>query len=282
MDSLSGIFPSNVIVEILACLPARSLVRCRCVSKSWRSLLSEPYFVTKWLNRSGTSLLVVPLKWENRDECSLVFENVSIGKENLRLPLGNIWFSLSVVGSSSDGALICLTGLSYVSHRSSNQTVILWSPFTGKVKALGYEDYIYCHHRPYCSESLIQGYNSGCCSHYDVHGFGYEPNARDYKVVRITYSGGVGRRAEYPLTPRRVEVYSLRRDAWTSLSIPDFTWTIRGNSRAFVNGSAHWLAGPTEDAPYDSIVAFSMEEESFGEVIKLPQMEDLSQFSLNP
>ncbi|KAI6681445.1 hypothetical protein NL676_035326 [Syzygium grande] len=282
MASLSGIFPFKVMVEILACLPARSLVRFRCVSKSWRSLLSEPCFVKKWLNCSGTSLLVVPLEWENRDKCSLVFENVSIGKENLRLPLGNRWFSLSVVGSSGDGDLICLTGLSYISHRESKQTVILWRPFTGEVKALDNEGYIYCHHRPLCSESLIQGYNSGCCSHYNVHGFGYEPNAQDYKVVRITYSGGVARRAISPLRPWHIEVYSLGRDAWTSLSMPDFTWTIRGNSRAFVNGSAHWLTAPTEDTPYNSIAAFGMEKESFGEVIELPQLENLSEFSLNP
>ncbi|KAI6678173.1 hypothetical protein NL676_038969 [Syzygium grande] len=73
----------------------------------------------------------------------------------------------------------------------------------------------------------------------------------------------------------------LHRDTWTSLSIPNFTWTIRGNSRAILNGSAHWLAAPTEDVPYDSIMAFGMEEESFGEVIELPQLENLSQFSLN-
>ncbi|XP_030467329.1 F-box protein At3g07870-like [Syzygium oleosum] len=282
MDSLSGIFPSNVIVEILACLPARPLVRCRCVSKSWRSLLSEPYFVTKWLNRGGTSLLVVPLEWENRDKCSLVFESVSIGKENLTLPLRNRLFSLSVVGSSGDSALICLTGLSYVRRSASKLAVILWNPFTGEVKALGNEGFIYCHHRPLCSESLIQGYSSGCCNQYHVHGFGYEPNARDYKVVRITYSRGIARPGDSLIRPWHVEVYSLRKDTWTSLGRTFFKRMIRGNSRAFVNGSVHWLTSPTEDAPYDSIVAFGMEEESFGEVIELPRLESLSQFSLNP
>ncbi|KAI6678359.1 hypothetical protein NL676_039155 [Syzygium grande] len=54
-------------------------------------------------------------------------------------------------------------------------------------------------------------YNSGCCSHHDVHGVGYEPNARNYEVVRINYSGGVRRRADCPLRPWNVEVYSPRR-----------------------------------------------------------------------
>ncbi|XP_030467295.1 F-box protein At3g07870-like [Syzygium oleosum] len=282
MESLSGIIPSNVMVEILACLPARSLIRFRCVSKSWRSLLSEPFFVTMWLNRSGTSLLVVPLEWENRDQCSLVFENVSIGMKNLNLPVGDKWISVSVIGSSRDGSLICLTGLSYTRRRASKQAIILWSPFTGEVKALGNKGCVHCHRWPVCTESLIQGYNSACCNQYLVHGFGYELNARDYKVVRITYSRGVVREDDSPIRPWLVEVYSLRSDTWKSLGRPSFTWTVRGNSRAFVNGSAHWLAAPTADAPYNSIVAFDMKEEAFGEVIELPRLENLLQFSLNP
>ncbi|KAL3745390.1 hypothetical protein ACJRO7_014489 [Eucalyptus globulus] len=282
MASLSGIFPSNVVVEILAFLPARSLVRFRCVSKSWRSLLSEPYFVTKWLNRSGTSLLVVPLEYENHNQCSLVFENTSVGKKNLNLPLGDKWFSISVIGSSSDGALICLSGLSYKHRRASKQVVILWSPSTGEVKVLPNRGCVHCHRWPVCTQSLIQGYNSACCSQYLVHGFGYEPNARDYKVVRITYSRGGVREADSPIRPSLVEVYSLGRNRWKSLGRPNFTWTVRGNSRAFVNGAAHWLAGPTVEAPYNSIVAFDMKEEKFGEVIELPQSENLTQFSLNP
>ncbi|KAL3745388.1 hypothetical protein ACJRO7_014487 [Eucalyptus globulus] len=281
MASLSSIFPCNVVIEILAYLPARSLARFRCVSKSWRSLLSEKYFLTMWLNRSGTSLLVVPLEWDIRDKCSLVFENVSIGRENLRLPVGNDWVSLSVVGSSSDGALICLTGLSFVRRNASKLAVILWSPFTGEVKTLSHHDYIYCHERPLCSESQAQGYSSGCCVRYHVHGFGYAPNARDYKIVRITYSRGVARRAVASIRPSNVEVYSLGRDKWTSLGRPNFTRTIRGNSRAFINGAAHWLAAPREDAPYNSIVAFGMEEESFKQVMRLPRKRNISQYSLH-
>ncbi|KAF8034332.1 hypothetical protein BT93_C0586 [Corymbia citriodora subsp. variegata] len=282
MESLSGTIPSNIMVEILACLPARSLARFRCVAKSWRSLLSEPYFLTMWMNRTGTSLLVVPLEFENRDQCSLVFENVTFGKKTLTLPLEEIWFSNSVIGSSGDGALVCLTGLSYTRHRASKQAVILWSPFTGEVNVLGNKGCVHCRRWPVCTESLIQGYNSACCHQYLVHGFGYEPSAGEYKVVRITYSHGIGRQADTPIQPWLVEVYSLGSDTWKNLGRPDFTWTVRGNSRAFVNGAMHWLASPTVDAPYNSIAAFDMREEAFREVMELPRSEDLSQFSLNP
>ncbi|XP_030467297.1 putative F-box protein At3g16210 [Syzygium oleosum] len=251
---LSGILPSDVMVKILACLPARSLVRFRCVSKLWRSLFSEPYFVAMRMKCSGTTLLVVPLQWGNREQCSLVFENVSIGMKNLKLPFGNRWFSLSMVGLSSDGALICLTGLLYARHRESKQAIILWSLFMGEIKVLGNEGGVQSRRWPVCTKSLVQGYNSACCNQYLVHGFKYEPNAQDYKVGRITYLHGDAR-----------EAYSLIRP-----------W------HAFVNGSAHWLAAPAAAVPNDSIVAFNMKEESFGEVIELPQSANLSQFSLNP
>ncbi|KAI6681453.1 hypothetical protein NL676_035334 [Syzygium grande] len=282
MELLSDILPSSVMVKILACLPARSLVRFRCVSKSWHSLLSDPYFVKMWMNRSGTSLLVVPLEWKNRDQCSLVFENVSIGKKNMELPFGKRWFSLSVVGSSDDGALICLTGLSYERHHESKQAVILWRPFTGEFKALGNEGGVHCRRWPVCTESLVQGNNLACCHQYLVHGFGYEPNALDYKIMRITYSDGGVRQAYSLVRPWHVEVYSLGKGTWKSLGRPNFTWMVRGNSRAFVNGSLHWLAAPAAEAPYDSIVAFNMREESFGEVIELPQLANLWHFSLKP
>ncbi|CAN6344587.1 unnamed protein product [Urochloa humidicola] len=34
--------PDDLIVEILARLPAGSLCQCKCVSRSWRSLISDP------------------------------------------------------------------------------------------------------------------------------------------------------------------------------------------------------------------------------------------------
>ncbi|KAF8034684.1 hypothetical protein BT93_C0871 [Corymbia citriodora subsp. variegata] len=279
MASLSGIFPCDVVVEILARLPARSVIQFRRVSKSWRSLLSGQYFATMWLNRSGSSLLVLPLEWDNRDECSLVFENVTIGRRHLMLPVSNQWLSLSLVGSSGDGSLICLAGLSYVRQGTSKVSIILWKPFRDEVRFLSQHGYIYCNHRSLCSESQLLGYSSGCCNQYQVHGFGYVPNAQDYKIVRITYSRGGA--AAAPIRPWHIEVYSLGQNKWTSHGRPSFTWMIRGNSRAYVNGAAHWLAAPTEEALYDSIVAFGLEEESFRRVFPLPRTGYLSQFSLH-
>ncbi|CAD6268223.1 unnamed protein product [Miscanthus lutarioriparius] len=38
----AAVLPDELIVEILARLPAKSLCRCKCVSRAWRTLISDP------------------------------------------------------------------------------------------------------------------------------------------------------------------------------------------------------------------------------------------------
>ncbi|KAG5574050.1 hypothetical protein H5410_063816 [Solanum commersonii] len=53
VDGAMGIhFDEEIITEILNRLPVWSLIRFKCVLKSWMELISEPYFVMKHLNHS--------------------------------------------------------------------------------------------------------------------------------------------------------------------------------------------------------------------------------------
>ncbi|CAI9117931.1 OLC1v1019423C1 [Oldenlandia corymbosa var. corymbosa] len=47
------IFPDELIIEILTWLPAKTLVKFRCVSKSWRALISTPNFIKAHLGNSS-------------------------------------------------------------------------------------------------------------------------------------------------------------------------------------------------------------------------------------
>ncbi|CAI9117937.1 OLC1v1019429C2 [Oldenlandia corymbosa var. corymbosa] len=47
------IFPDELIIEILTWLPAKTLVKFRCVSKSWRALISTPKFIKAHLRNSS-------------------------------------------------------------------------------------------------------------------------------------------------------------------------------------------------------------------------------------
>uniref|UniRef100_A0A7C9EHW6 F-box domain-containing protein n=1 Tax=Opuntia streptacantha TaxID=393608 RepID=A0A7C9EHW6_OPUST len=51
MQSYSNL-PEEIIIDVLSRLPAKSVGRCRCVSKPWRALLSRPKFIRAHLDRS--------------------------------------------------------------------------------------------------------------------------------------------------------------------------------------------------------------------------------------
>ncbi|XBI88227.1 hypothetical protein VPH35_026213 [Triticum aestivum] len=46
-----GVFPLKVLCDILPRLPAMTVLRFRCVSTSWRSLISHPGFVDAYRRR---------------------------------------------------------------------------------------------------------------------------------------------------------------------------------------------------------------------------------------
>ncbi|WVY90914.1 hypothetical protein V8G54_036428 [Vigna mungo] len=50
--SSAEILPNEVIAEILSWLPAKTLIRFRCVSKTWNSLIINSYFVKLHHKRS--------------------------------------------------------------------------------------------------------------------------------------------------------------------------------------------------------------------------------------
>lgn len=43
--------PDEIIADVLSRLPVKSLMRFRCVCKSWRTLISNPQFIKMHLNR---------------------------------------------------------------------------------------------------------------------------------------------------------------------------------------------------------------------------------------
>ncbi|XP_014502889.1 F-box/kelch-repeat protein At3g23880-like [Vigna radiata var. radiata] len=53
-------FPDDLIIEILSWLPLKSVMRFKCVSKSWNSLIIDPYFVK--LHRKRSIILQMELR----------------------------------------------------------------------------------------------------------------------------------------------------------------------------------------------------------------------------
>ncbi|GMN61603.1 hypothetical protein TIFTF001_030694 [Ficus carica] len=150
--------------EILARLDAKSVSRCKCVSKSWLSLIRSPSFMNRHHKQQVPRTLLRQeglfsvRNSENFDQISAhVFSPLVI--ENIvwrRYPL-----DLALVGSQN--GVLCLFDERY-------HAVYLWNPAIKKLKKL--------------PPSPIS-YTNSAVFHF-IYGFGYEPTTNDFKVVAVT------------------------------------------------------------------------------------------------
>ncbi|KAL3721390.1 hypothetical protein ACJRO7_033821 [Eucalyptus globulus] len=180
--------PHDVAIHILKRLPVRSLLRFRCVCRSWRSTIDDPRFVALHLSHSALDacnwhLVCDPLQ----DMCSL------LPNASLTLPS-----NYDFVGSCN--GLICVTRSFII---GSDPTMYLWNLFTRKHKAIP---------RPAPENPILRGY-AACIS----LGFGFDAGSNDYKIVRILFCPANCRR--FGRTKCSAKIYSLK--------IPGEVWSVR-------------------------------------------------------
>ncbi|XP_028774124.1 F-box/kelch-repeat protein At3g06240-like [Neltuma alba] len=264
---LSANLPEDLMTEIMARLPVKSLLRFKCVAKSWHALITDPSFINKHLEQSYTisknrcfKLMFQSNPYtppsismlSNREEPRLVqdFEFPFSEKDlNLR------WIS---VCGQCDG-IFCLRLYLYRSSRSNDdeqRRLILWNPATKEVKVIPASQH----------QSKIKGAFDA------VFGFGFDPITKDYKIVG------------FPNRPQEqsaaVEVYNLSTNSWRTIDVvaPSFEfYSSSYMNRSYLNGAHHWLAN--DDYNIDKlIVSFEYSKEVFG-IIQLPPGANLSRFS---
>ncbi|KAI3682320.1 hypothetical protein L1987_82220 [Smallanthus sonchifolius] len=108
--------PDDIICNIIARLPAKPLLRFRCVSRYWDRKLREPNFM-KLRSRKG---IILPL----RDSFKLIDDTSNLIVERCH-PYDMYPFKLTVIGSFN--GVVLLAWLEYL---------ILYNPFTGVSKLL--------------------------------------------------------------------------------------------------------------------------------------------------
>ena len=231
--------PQELIIEILARLPVKSLVRFLCVSKEWYALITDSDFIKLHLkssietNRDRTLIL-------NEDEFSpplRYFSAVQFSKDNqfgktfeIYKPLQN-W----VISDYCDG-LVCL-------HRGYEKLeVAIWNPLVRKYRKLPIEPI----EEPSCFSSCIR---------FSHLAFGHDPRSDDYKVLRVT---------EFYMTDSmefEVKVYSMRSNSWKKI---DEQWPnkeICCQKLLALNGDVYWLAADRVVQDLESILAFNFATE---------------------
>jgi F-box interacting protein len=232
--------PEDLVTEILVRLPIVSLLRFKCVSKSWYALITHQNFITKHLqhNNSNRNILL-----KMRDKITKDYVVSTLSYETLQLSriqpappsvFGIDWVSISIVGSCN--GLVCL-------HDQLEKLTVIWNPATKETKVV--------------LKSNLPRYPSVI----DCIGFGCDAKTNDYNIINLLspYDEPDSIRSEKMI---QSEVYSLSADSWKQGDSPlcGTIDTCICGLNTYINGMASWEARVDD---WEGVLSFDMREEVF-------------------
>ncbi|KAL4600144.1 hypothetical protein ACB092_11G177000 [Castanea dentata] len=233
---MSSYLPEEVVVNILSHLPPKSLLRFRCVSKTWLALIGTPDFVSK--NLINNSILNAKSQQHPHPPFLLVKAREKFNSPSPFLGLG--------IASSCNG-ILCL-------HDHIQGDVYLWNP-TSSLRLRLLPRPIY---RPHTKSFL---YGAG-------YGFGFDYMADDFKVVRFLDTLNTSFMADTDFVDVKLEVYnSLGPGLGKQLDTPFdsnmfYNFALYVRTKVYDNGFFYWWANPNK--VYDErIVSFDCRNEVF-------------------
>ncbi|XP_044500203.1 F-box/kelch-repeat protein At3g23880-like [Mangifera indica] len=288
-------FPDDIIQQILLKLPTKSLLRFKCVCKSWRDLISTHEFAIKHLTETSErfrrfgvfeseklregriSLYSLAAQTSSRAE-EAEEETICLplrGKDCYLAPAANEYiinrFIYTRVLGSCNGIL--LIRLENVEESSGHpRTFLLWNPTIREFKMI-----------PPCY------FKSSLCSL--VSGLGYNSSIDNYKVVVVFSERNSDLAYGY--------VYNLKTNSWKRLEnfyfpykntrqvnnfgnlflsdetclgyLPEETgYLLEETGTTIVNGAPHWVTLSSSRGGVNKIIYFDLEEEKFKEFLSPP------------
>ncbi|GLT99144.1 hypothetical protein SLE2022_166080 [Rubroshorea leprosula] len=246
----------DLISEILFLLPVKSLLRFRSVSKSWCSLLSDPYFVKSHLEcfKSDFNLVFELVKynqWPFHKELRLQgMDSLNFLPHVYDYPFHKTHDNVVLRGSCN--GLICFTNSEY-------------NIVVGNMLINDYHVREVPSDREFLNGEKIRV----------TYGFGYDSIHDDYKVVRILSRSPQDSSC---CNMYEVLVYSLRYDRWSEIGIGNTlapSVTLYGGldppNGVFLCTALHWLAESRlqDGRRYYFILSFDLSAEYF-HTIPLP------------
>ncbi|XP_017240078.1 probable F-box protein At5g47300 [Daucus carota subsp. sativus] len=192
--------------EILPRIPAKYILRCRLVCKSWNSVFSTPAFVNSHLtyqlhNNSEENDRIIVKRYGFNEEVDILSLTDSIRVPKVPCAIDTLFGSINglIAMASTRGKKFCL-----------------WNPALGQVKLFDFPP--------------LDGHYAG--------GFCWDHVHNDYKVLMFCHS--ISSRL------RQICIYSTNSATWASLGIPQnlvlpgfMRWTSPGPS-TIVNGTPYW------------------------------------------
>ncbi|XVF75494.1 hypothetical protein PTKIN_Ptkin13bG0192000 [Pterospermum kingtungense] len=198
-------WPADMLPEILLKLPVKSIIRFKCVSKTWCILFKNPTFVSQHfsLSKKKKYLLVDYYDANNEKKHTLhlfVYETL--------VPYHDLSHHLpSHLTDSDTGLTFCVDNGLFCLLNPNDSRLTLWNPATRKSRIL-----------PECNNQNFPPILHGCVNiSLRNLGFGLDPLSNDYKVIYIrSFFDRESKRSR-----RHYAVYRMRTDSWRVLEEED-------------------------------------------------------------
>ncbi|XP_075099436.1 F-box/kelch-repeat protein At3g23880-like [Nicotiana tabacum] len=245
---------SRIEEEILRRLPVKSLLRFKCVSESWKTLISEPHFKKKHLNHAKNQN---PPKMLIGQTCpkddTFYFYSSSLSSHRIVEDVRNLDCPSNFVPGFCK-IYCCCDGLFLIGidNTPNSSILLLWNPLT--------------------RESIVlpdQNENSN----YSIYGLGYDPTSDDYKVLKVEDDEDYEDDDDCEISN---EILSLKSGSWRKISDSndkDYNCLSSADSMdclAFVHGAFHWHGFTERNGFLFSVISFNISNEQYGE-IPLPE-----------
>ncbi|XP_009588485.1 F-box protein CPR1-like [Nicotiana tabacum] len=241
--------PHDVMIDILKNLPGKSLLRFKCVSKTWYNLVNSSNFTDIHYNHDCLSNDFVLLKrYIGNDEIdaeSNYYKGHNILSchsidESFKSRAPNVTYFDNYIGVSIAGpcnGIVCI---------GSYRTIFLYNPTLREFWELPPSQY----------SSTRQDLNH---TMQIVAGIGFDPKTNDYKVIRIFNFD------EYPLIKdvSTIEIYNLSTNSWREIDeVPSMIHPSRCFKVLF-NGVFHLCGTMASPMVENWIVSFNFSTELF-------------------
>ncbi|XP_030970042.1 F-box/kelch-repeat protein At3g23880-like [Quercus lobata] len=196
--------PHDIVLNILARLPVKSVLRFRCVSKTWYSSIATPNFISNHLiyhknnnNNNNLAYLInipstiayppnIPSFIGGYDHA---FDRIS------EYPIPFAFLVSYALSAGSCNGLVCL--YQFRDNPTNVDSIYLWNPSIRKVKRLPDSIYSFTHFHRVSTE------------------LAYQSETNDYKVVNIYQMLAPNHRG----FEVEAEVYTLSSNSWRKIGI---------------------------------------------------------------
>uniref|UniRef100_M1D9B8 F-box family protein n=1 Tax=Solanum tuberosum TaxID=4113 RepID=M1D9B8_SOLTU len=223
-------------MDILIRLPVPSLLRFKCASKFWKTLISDQYFKAKHYNYAKNNKKILIARLISGADISYYCSSLSLSQplQNLCCPSNHKPCNYKI--------LCCCNGLALLWYRGDH---LLWNPSTNESVQLP-------------NHEITSLFGSTC-------GLGYDSISDDYKILRVEHMGN------RPGLPSKI--LALKSGSWRKIGNHPRGFhnnTVSSKSSlSFVRGAFHWL-GKDNLPKYNIMISFNISNELYGE-ISLPE-----------